>query len=239
MKIIGTIPARLGSKRVKQKNLRHMKGKPLICYAIEAARNSKTLTDVYVNTESDLIGEIAEKNGVYYYKRKVELAQDSVTSDEFNYDFMKNIASDIVVMVNPVAPLIKSKDIDKMVTYYLENDFDTLIPIREERLHTFCSNKIVNFKENTPVQTFCDSKPVNFDINNKLPMTQDLTPIQICAWTVCIWRTNVFIKSFEKNGHGVFSGKVGLYKFPKNRSLKVSTIDDFNLAEIIIKGKSI
>ena len=239
MKIIAEIPARYDSKRVKQKNLRHIGGKPLISYAIEAAKNSTELTDIYVNTESDLIGRIAKKYGVNFYKRKQELAEDTVSSDEFNYDFMKNVNSDIVVMINPVAPLIKSKDIDKMVKYYLDNDFDTLIPIREEKLHAFCRNKAVNFSEEKPVTTFCDSRPVNFDVNNRLPMTQELIPIQICVWTVCIWSANIFIKSFQESGYGVFSGKVGLYKFPKDRSLKVSTIEDFNLADNIIKGMKI
>ena len=126
-----------------------------------------------------------------------------------------------------------------MLNYYLGNNFDSLIPVREEKLHSFYNNKAVNFVERGPVKTFCDSKPLNFEMNDKLPMTQDITPVQICAWTVCIWRSKIFIESFEKNGYGVFSGKVGLYKFPKNRSLKVSTEDDFNLAEFIIKGKGV
>ena len=43
MKIIGVIPARYGSKRVKQKNLKYINGKPLISYAIEAAKKIKNI----------------------------------------------------------------------------------------------------------------------------------------------------------------------------------------------------
>jgi CMP-N,N'-diacetyllegionaminic acid synthase len=75
-RIIGEIPARYGSKRVKQKNLREINGKPLICYAIEAAKKAKTLTEVYVNTESEIIGKIALENGVKFYRRNPSLSTD-------------------------------------------------------------------------------------------------------------------------------------------------------------------
>ena len=51
MKIIGMIPARLGSKRVKKKNLRLIDGVPLIQYIINAAKNSSYLDEIYINSE--------------------------------------------------------------------------------------------------------------------------------------------------------------------------------------------
>jgi len=237
MKIVAVIPARYGSKRVKQKNLRELDGKPLIQYAIDAAKKSSKVTDVYVNTESDLIGKIAEDSGVKFYKRAQELAEDTVSSDEFNYDFMKSIHADIVVMVNPVAPLITGKDIDQMVDYYLDNDLETLIPVKEERLHTFLGNRAINFTQERGVKTFCDSVPVNFDPNQKLPMTQNIEPIQICSWTVCIWNPKVFIRSYEKYGHGVFAGKLGFFAQNYLKNIKISTEDDFVLAEVMIKNE--
>ncbi len=237
MKIVAVIPARLGSKRVKQKNLRQIDGKPLIWYAINAAKNSKSIDEIYVNTESDEIGALAIENGVKYYKRKEELAQDTVTSDEFNYDFMKNVNSDIVVMVNPVAPLVTGKDIDEMVRYYLDNRLDTLIPVRQEKLHAFLEETPVNFNTNDTVQTFCSSKPLNFNPNNKLPMTQNIKPVQICAWTVCIWNTKVFTSQFEEKNHAVFSGKYGLYPVNNLKGIKISDEEDFILAEVLLKNE--
>ena len=60
-KIIGMIPARLGSKRVKKKNLRLIGGKPLISYVIEAALDVKYFDEIYINSESDVFSEIAKK----------------------------------------------------------------------------------------------------------------------------------------------------------------------------------
>ena len=86
-KYIAEIPARLGSQRVKQKNLRLIEGEPMIAYAIKACKNASSISEVYVNTESDLIGQVALDYGVKYYKRSQELALDHIVSDQFNYDF--------------------------------------------------------------------------------------------------------------------------------------------------------
>ena len=220
-RIIGEIPARYGSKRVKQKNLRLINGKPLICYAIEAAKDAKTLKEVYVNTESDIIGKIALDNGVKFYKRDPSLSTDTVTSDQFNYDFIKGTHADVLVMINPVSPLIDGKDIDNVVNLFLENDYDTVITIREEKL-----------------QAFCNDKTVNFDINAMLPRTQDIPPIQLCAWSICVWRAETFIESFEEKGYAVFSGKIGFYPLSLLKSVKISTEEDFLLAEALLCYKN-
>ena len=219
-RIIGEIPARYGSKRVKQKNLRPINGKPLICYAIEAAREAKTLKEVYVNTESDIIGKIAIDNRVKFYKRDASLSTDTATSDQFNYDFIKGTKADVLVMINPVSPLIEAVDIDNVVRFFLENDYDTVITIREEKL-----------------QAFCNDKPINFDINRMLSRTQDISPIQICAWSVCVWRAKTYIESFEKKGYAVFSGKIGFYPLSFLKSIKISTEEDFLLAERLLLYK--
>lgn len=220
-RIIGEIPARYGSKRVKQKNLRIINEKPLICYAIEAAKQAKKLKEVYVNSESDIIGKIAVDNGVKFYKRDSSLSTDTTTSDQFNYDFIKGTNADILVMINPVSPLIEGADIDNMINFFLDNDYDTVITVREERLQAFYNNK-----------------PINFNIDSMLPRTQDIFPIQICAWSICIWRAKTFIQSYEKKGFAVFSGKIGLYPLSLLKSVKISTEEDFKLAEALLCYKN-
>jgi CMP-N-acetylneuraminic acid synthetase len=222
MKIIGEIPARLGSKRVKQKNLRLIYGKPLISYAINAAKQATTLSEVYVNSESDIIGDIAKANSVRFYKRRPELAEDHIVSDQFNYDFLKNVETNILVMINPVSPLIQGKDIDAVVNYFSQNEFDTVISVKEERL-----------------QAFCEGKAINFNPNALLPMTQNIPPILICSWAVCVWRAETFIESFESKGYAVFSGKVGFYPLDPLTAIKISTEEDFQIAEVMLKAKEL
>lgn len=220
MKYVAEIPVRIGSKRVIQKNLRLINNKPMVAYSIEAAKESKHLSDIYINSESEILKKLAEEYGVKFYKRKPELAIDSATSDEFNYDFLKNIECDAVVMINPVSPLILPEDIDKAIEYFEKNQLDTLISIKEEKLQTFYQNK-----------------PININIDEKLAMTQNIQPVQICAWSVTIWRKESFIKNYDEKGYAVFNGKLGFYPINSLRAIKVSYEEDFRLVEYLIKSK--
>ncbi len=221
-KYVAEIPARIGSNRVKKKNIRMLAGKPMIQYAIDACKGSEILNDIYVNTDSDVIGEIAINSQVKYYKRDKELGCDNTKQDEFNYDFLKNIDCQCVVMVNPVSPLIESCDIDSAIKYFEEKSLDTLISVKRERLHSFFNNKPLNFDDKKPFQA-----------------TQDIEPVVTCVWSICIWKKKVFVDSYENRGFATFSGKVGLWEINPMKAIKISYEEDFLMAEqiLISRGK--
>lgn len=221
MKYVAEIPVRLGSKRVPKKNLRLICGKPMVGYAVEACKQSKRLDEVYINSEAEELKTLADDYGVNFYRRKPELAEDHVVQDEFNYDFLSNVECDVLVMVNPVSPLVLPEDIDDVIRFFEEGDYDTVISVKEEQLQSFYRNE-----------------PLNLDIHKKLPMTQDLDPVQLCCWTVCVWKAEKLRTHFEKNGFGVFVGRLGLYPFDHIRALKVSTETDFRIAEVVIEARN-
>ena len=51
-KVLGLIPARGGSKGIKDKNLIPINGKPLIAWTIEHAKNSKYIDDIILSSDS-------------------------------------------------------------------------------------------------------------------------------------------------------------------------------------------
>ena len=214
------IPARLGSNRVKKKNIRLLNGKPMIAYAIDAAINSKRADKIYVNSDSNLIEKIALEKGINFYKRDEVLLIDSAKQDEFNYDFLKNIECESLVMVNPVSPLIEGVDIDSAIEFYEKNNLDTLISSKQEKLHAF-------FQGN----------PLNFCSDSLLAPTQEIAPVDILTWNICIWRRETFLKSFEDNGYAAFNGKVGMWPVDPMKSIKISYEEDFRMAEVILKAK--
>ena len=221
MKYVAEIPARLGSKRVQKKNLRLIAGKPMIQYSIEACKTVKELSEIYVNSDADIFKKIADENGINFYRRPQELCQDHIVSDQFNYDFLMNIDCDAVVMVNPVSPLVTAEDISGAIHFFNEGRYDSVISIKNERLHSFFKN---------------DS--LNFDKNSLLPMTQNIDPVQICVWSVCVWRKETFLEYYEKNGHAVFHGNVGLYPINPINAIKVSYEEDFNLVEYVLEARN-
>jgi CMP-N,N'-diacetyllegionaminic acid synthase len=87
-KLVAHIPARAGSKRVKSKNLRMLRGKPMIAYAIECAKACPEIEEVYVNTDCPKLAALAEEYGVKVFLRNPELASDTATGDDFTVDIM-------------------------------------------------------------------------------------------------------------------------------------------------------
>ena len=63
MKILAITLARGGSKSVKNKNIRHLGGVPLIAHTIRETKKSKFITDYIVSTDSSEIAETAKEYG--------------------------------------------------------------------------------------------------------------------------------------------------------------------------------
>ena len=96
--ILGLIPARSGSKRIKNKNIYELNGKPLIQYTIEAAKNSKLLDDVIVSTDSKRIAEIANNFNI-------------------NVPFLrpKKLSGDKIEMIEVIKHVVKKKNLKKLI----------------------------------------------------------------------------------------------------------------------------
>lgn len=213
--------ARLESKRVRRKNLRLLNGKPLLSYAIEAVKASKRIDEIYLNTESELLAALARSHGISVFMREEWLAADDIVLDQTTYAFAKAHEADIIGMVNPVCPLTTGEDIDAGLAHFIEHDYDTLLTVREEQLHSFVNGE-----------------PVNMDVTSRIPMTQDLSPVQIVTWNFCFWKREAFLTNYEANGFGVFTGDIGLYPLDKRKAVKVSDESDFRIAEAIMRHRS-
>lgn len=123
LKILAVIPARAGSKRLKNKNIRLVKGKPMISYAINSCKKSRLVDAVYVVTESERIAKIAGEYGARVVHRPKELALDHVpTQDVFEY-FANSIKDfDILVSVQANSPNVQTKNIDQAIQKLIDYD---------------------------------------------------------------------------------------------------------------------
>ena len=90
MKRIAIIPARSGSKGLKDKNIIDLCGKPLIAYSIEAAFNTKLFDKVIVSTDSDTYAEISRRYGAEVFMRGENLSNDNATTYMVIEDILKN-----------------------------------------------------------------------------------------------------------------------------------------------------
>ena len=117
MKSNCVIPARAGSKRIPNKTLYNINGKPLISYPIEAALNSKVFTSVIVSTDSEEIADVSRKYGATVSElRAPELSGDfigthPVVQDTINKLKIANLEETVVMCLYATAILISSSQI--------------------------------------------------------------------------------------------------------------------------------
>ena len=91
-RLLAVIPARGGSKRIPGKNIRPFAGRPLIAYAIAAARESGLFEDVVVSTDSEEVADIASRYGATVpFLRSHELSDDATPVSDATLDVLRRI----------------------------------------------------------------------------------------------------------------------------------------------------
>ena len=83
--IIGLVPARSGSKRIRNKNIFKLNGKPLVQYTLEAAKNSKLLDDIVVTTDSKKIIKLSSNEGAFGASPKIKKIIKEFENKIFRY----------------------------------------------------------------------------------------------------------------------------------------------------------
>jgi len=132
MKILTIIPTKLDSKRLKNKNIRDLKGKPMFLHSVDYAKQSKYDVDILVSTESDIVINICKNNNISYMIRSKNLCGDVEVVDVY-LDVINQIKKeyDLVVCLQPDNPN-RSHTFDECINYMLENNYDDLITINPE-----------------------------------------------------------------------------------------------------------
>lgn len=136
-RVLGIIPARAGSKRLPNKNLRVLGDKPLVVWAIDAALAAKKLTHVVVSSDSPEILRIAEQRGALPLQRPAELSSD--TSPAIDYvthavtslhgPLRGELTYDAVVIVQPTSPFTHSDDIDGTIQLLTQSGADSAVSV--------------------------------------------------------------------------------------------------------------
>ena len=128
MDVLGLIPARGGSKGIPGKNLVPVGGKPLLAWTVEAALGATELTRVVVSTDDD---EIASVAGIEVLRRPAELATDDTPMLEVVRHAVSELASDVVVLLQPTSPLRRAEHVDACVRLLLESGADAVVSVVE------------------------------------------------------------------------------------------------------------
>lgn len=136
MKILVIIPARGGSKGIPGKNIKMLGGKPLIGYAIDAARAIADDEHICVSTDDDKIIQTVEDYGLEVpFKRPAELATDTAGTYEvllhaLNYYESKGETYDAVVLLQTTSPFRTGRHVKDALKLY-SKEIDMVVSVKE------------------------------------------------------------------------------------------------------------
>ena len=213
---IAMIPARMGSQRLKQKNLRELGGTPLIARAIRKCKRADVFDEIWVNSEHTAFGEIAEKEGVHFHQRPAELANNTATSEQFVHEFLNAHSCERLFQVHSIAPLLTARQVADFVRAMIEGDYDALLCCTHEQIE--CAYQ---------------DKPVNFSFERKTN-SQDLKPIQRVAWSITGWRSSTYMDAFEAGKTATYAGSVGFFAVDRLAGHIIKTEEDLQIAEALL-----
>lgn len=160
-KIFCIIPARGGSKGIKNKNIKLIKKKYLINYTIEFAKKNLKNACILVSSDSEKILKISRKNkGVYTSKRPARLSSDdSLTYDVVIYELLNfekkyGLKFDLILLLQPTCPFRSVKDYKKIFSLISKKEVDSVVSVCEvgafhpERMKVFKGKYLKNFTKN-------------------------------------------------------------------------------------------
>lgn len=226
MKNIAIIPARSGSKGLKDKNIKLLNGKPLLAYSIEEAIKSKCFDTVFVSTDSKKYADIAKKYGAEVpFLRSKNNATDksdawSVVRETLdNYDKLGK-RFDTFTYLQPTSPLRTSKDIKNAYKLYKELKANSIVSVCETEVSPLYCYKL-------PKNNLL-SKVLNVENENK--RRQDTGLYYNMNGAIYLSNVSNFIKTND-----IYKNKCYAYVMNKKSSVDIDDELDFKFVESLIK----
>lgn len=227
---LAIIPARSGSKRLPDKNIKKLCGKPLMAWSIEAGLQSKYINEVAVSTDSQEYAEIAQKYGAKIpYLRPKDLSLDtSTTLDTLKHmvNFYANtlkVSFDYTILLQPTNPLREAKHIDDAIEKILHYQGNAIIGVCQcDHSPLWCNI----LPQNERMDDFINPKIYNI-------RSQDLPTYYRLNGAIYIARTDWLLQSTSLFGVNTYA-----YKMSIEESIDIDSLLDFKIAESILLEKN-
>jgi len=130
-KILGIIPARGGSKGIKNKNVQLLRGRPLVGWAVKACKSSEMLDRFYVSTDDNETIRIAKEYGGKSIIRPAMYSGDKARDIQFLIHAIRfcqedHFYPDIIAWFPPTCATRTSQDIDDVLEYMVKKNLDSI-----------------------------------------------------------------------------------------------------------------
>jgi len=226
LKPLCIIPARGGSKRFPRKNIALLAGKPLLGWAVEAAKNSGVFDAVLVSSEEEEILALGRGFGAdVTVKRPAQLADDNTQLKTVCKYILENLASEGKVykefaLLLTTNPLRSALDIKRAYEIFTQSDADFLMSLVQL---THPPQRAVMIEQGYVAPYF--------GLEN-MKQAQLLPPLYRHDGSFIFARTEPYLKAGEFYGR-----KVLPYIIPAERSVDIDSPLDLKWAEFLLKNR--
>lgn len=223
--ILGVIPARSGSKSVKDKNIKPLKGRPLMAYSVKAAKACKKIDKVVVSSDSQKYLDLASFYGAETIKRPKELAEDETPMLPVLKHAVEEVEKQgkkvkVVVLLDPTSPLRLVKDIEECLRL-LKGETKSVVTVTEAEHNPYFVM--------TEIRESGFIKYPLFKTEKKLTRRQDAPKVyRINAGVYAIKREVLFENK-------IFTDKTRAVVIPEERTSHIDTELDFKFTEFLLK----
>lgn len=229
MNNLAIIPARSGSKGLKDKNIKLLNGKPLIAYTIEAAKKSGIYSHILVSTDSKKYADIALKYGaeVPFY-RSEENASDTASSWEVVKEVLRNYQKlgtefEMFTLLQPTSPLRNFEDIKNAYHLFNEKKSIAIVSVCEMEHSPLWSNVL-------PKDSSLDGF-LNVETNKQ---RQSLAKFYRLNGAIYMANVKEFLENQNLYRKGCYA-----YQMPTEKSIDIDTELDFRIAEVILNQQEV
>lgn len=222
-RVLGVVPARGGSKGIPDKNLRPLAGRPLLAYAADAARDSAVIDRLVLSTDSAAIADLGRGLGMDVpFLRPAALARDDSPMVDVIRHALAELAAagcvpDIVVLLQPTAPLRRSGHISDAVGELRSSNCDSVVSVVEVPSH-FSPDYVMKVEDGR-LKPFLPG-------GERLTRRQDARRAYSRDGTVyAFWR-----RTLETSGT-IYGFDCRPLVIPAGESMNLDTLDDWSAAE--------
>jgi len=224
------IPARSGSKGLKNKNIKILNGHPMIAYSISFALKVKNINKLIFSSDSEKYHKIAKKYGCkHFHYRSKKLSSSTASEHSVFLDFIKHKISlkqdlpKFFVHLRPTSPIRNVKSLYRAINFFKKNQskYSAIRSANKMGNPAYRANRIVDGK-------LCSIIKKDFDIDKLCLPRSNFEETYMCGTIFDIYKTENILKGF------LWGKKVGAFKIDDFYN-DIDYLSDFKIVENYMK----
>lgn len=229
MNILFVVPARSGSKGIKDKNIKLLGDKPLMGYVLSTLREvceRRSQGYVLLDTDSLKYAELGQNYGSKTpYLRPAHLADDkSKIKDVLKYsmDYFEEAGRvfDLVALIQPTSPFINADDVERALEMFTKDGVDSVISVAEAPIPPVWCNTL---DEDRSMASFLSAEVKTMN-RQELPTYYAVNgAIRVARWNV-----------FKESGYDWYMSGAKALILTETKAIDIDTMDDFRYAEFLV-----